>query len=60
MHDYFKIRRETIGVKPSFAINQIHLDLPDHVLENPIITRLTKLSIDLIIIENDIYSYNVE
>lgn len=57
---YFEVRRETIGVKPSFAINQIHLDIPDYVFESPIITRLTNLSIDMILIGNDIYSYNVE
>ncbi|KAI3395183.1 hypothetical protein diail_1677 [Diaporthe ilicicola] len=57
---YFEARRETIGAKPSFAINQIHLDLPDHIVESPIITRLADLSTDMIIIGNDIYSYNVE
>lgn len=60
MHDYFEVRRETIGAKPSFAINQINLDIPDHVLENAIITRLTNLCIDMMIIGNDICSYNVE
>ncbi|KKY32392.1 putative terpene synthase metal binding domain protein [Diaporthe ampelina] len=57
---YFEIRRETIGAKPSFAINQIHLDLPDGVVESPIITRLVTLCIDMLIIGNDICSYNVE
>lgn len=60
IQNYFEVRRETIGVKPSFAINQIYLDLPDHVFESPIITRLTNLSIDMIITGNDLFSYNVE
>lgn len=58
--NYFEIRRDTIGVKPSYAINQIHLDLPDRVFESPLIARLTNLSIDMILISNDLYSYNVE
>lgn len=60
IQNYFEVRRETIGVKPSFAINQIYLDLPDYVFESPIITRLTNLSIDMIITGNDLFSYNVE
>lgn len=60
MQTYFEVRRDTIGAKPSFAINQIHLDLPDHIFESPIITRLTNLCIDMIIMGNDLCSYNVE
>lgn len=60
IHSYFEIRRETIGAKPSFAINQIRLDLPDHVIGSPIITRLVTLCIEMLIIGNDICSYNVE
>jgi hypothetical protein len=57
---YFDVRRDTIGAKPSFAINEIHLNIPDEVMEDPIIKTLTSTSIDMLIIGNDLCSYNVE
>ncbi|KAF7296929.1 Terpene cyclase [Mycena indigotica] len=57
---YFKVRRETIGAKPSFAVNEIHLNIPDEVMADPIVVKLTDLSIDALIIGNDLCSYNVE
>lgn len=57
---YFEVRRETIGAKPSFAINEVHLNLPDHVLDHPVIKSLTVSCIDMLIIGNDLCSYNVE
>lgn len=57
---YFELRRETTGVKPSIVMCEIHMNLPDEVIEDPIISRLMILCNDFIIIENDIYSYNVE
>jgi Delta6-protoilludene synthase len=57
---YFDVRRDTIGAKPSFAINEVHFNLPDHVIEHPIIKSLTASCIDMLIIGNDLCSYNVE
>ncbi|KAF8912642.1 terpenoid synthase [Mucidula mucida] len=57
---YFEIRRETIGVKPSFIMAGLHLSLPDMVMDDPVIKELTILAIDMVYIANDIYSYNVE
>ncbi len=57
---YFEIRRETIGVKPSFIMTGLHLSLPDMVMDDPVIKELTILAIDMVYIANDIYSYNVE
>ncbi|KAH0584468.1 hypothetical protein H2248_010004 [Termitomyces sp. 'cryptogamus'] len=58
--EYFHVRRKTVGVKPSLALFQFGLNLPDDVLEDPIIERLTNACIDMIILDNDLYSYNVE
>jgi hypothetical protein len=57
---YFEVRRDTIGAKPSFAINEVHMNLPDDVIEHPVIQSLTAAAIDMLIIGNDICSYNVE
>ncbi|KJZ76904.1 hypothetical protein HIM_03781 [Hirsutella minnesotensis 3608] len=57
---YFEIRRETIGARPSFVINQIHDNFPDDIMQHPVIESLTLLCIDMLIIGNDLYSYNVE
>ncbi|KAK3301877.1 terpenoid synthase [Chaetomium strumarium] len=63
VHDidsFTKLRRETIGTLPSFALLEIRFNIPDHVMEHPTIQRLTDLCTDLISIGNDLYSYNVE
>jgi hypothetical protein len=50
--DYLELRRLTIGAKPSFAICEMGMDLPDEVFYHPFIVELTECSIDLIIIGN--------
>ena len=57
---YFRVRRDTIGAKPSFAINEIHMNIADEVFEHSIIKTLTATAIDMLIIGNDLVSYNVE
>ncbi|GJJ08045.1 hypothetical protein Clacol_002252 [Clathrus columnatus] len=60
IEDYFKIRRNTIGAKPSFAICEMYMNIPEEVMRHPVIKKLRELAIDTIIIGNDLYSYNVE
>lgn len=57
---YFEVRRNTIGAKPSFAICELYMNLPDTVLCHPVIMKLTELCIDMLIIGNDLCSYKVE
>jgi hypothetical protein len=57
---YFAIRRENTGLKPSYAIIEVHLNLPERVHSDPIIERLYLAAVDLILIANDVYSYNIE
>ncbi|KAL0579187.1 hypothetical protein V5O48_002809 [Marasmius crinis-equi] len=57
---YFQIRRKTIGALPSFAVLEIHMNLPEEVFDDPVITRLADLAVDMIILTNDFCSYNVE
>ncbi len=57
---YFAVRRRTIGVQPSLTICEIYLNIPDDIMKHPVITKLSELCIDLTLIDNDLYSYNVE
>ena len=57
---YFELRRDTIGAKPSFAILEVKMDIPEKVMHDSSITTLTAACIDMLIIGNDLCSYNVE
>ncbi|KAI0660148.1 terpenoid synthase [Cubamyces menziesii] len=57
---YLAVRRENIGAKPSFALMEMDMNLPDESLGHPVVVDLTTWAIDMIIIGNDIVSYNVE
>jgi hypothetical protein len=50
--EYLDLRRRTIGAKPSFDLLLLPLELPDHILDHPVITELAQLSIDMIILAN--------
>ncbi|KAH8585340.1 terpenoid synthase [Bisporella sp. PMI_857] len=60
INSYFLLRRETIGTLPSFALIELHYNIPDHVMKHPTIEYLTELCTDMISIGNDLYSYNTE
>jgi hypothetical protein len=57
---YLDIRRDNGGVKPSFAIIELSMNLPDRFQSDPVIERLTMAANDMITISNDVYSYNIE
>lgn len=52
IEDYFPVRHDTIGTKPSFVLLHFSLDLPDRVFDNPAIVRLTNACIDMLILGN--------
>ncbi|KAF7334898.1 Terpene cyclase [Mycena sanguinolenta] len=57
---YLQLRRGTIGVRPSFDFFLLTDDLPDSAVDHPHIERLACGAIDMTILANDLYSYNVE
>ncbi|KAJ7650985.1 terpenoid synthase [Roridomyces roridus] len=57
---YMLVRRGTIGAKPAFVLCEMHMNIPDDIMEHPVVVRLSELCIDAIIISNDLCSYNVE
>ncbi|KAL4256105.1 Isoprenoid synthase domain superfamily protein [Pleurotus pulmonarius] len=60
IEDYFTVRRGSIGAAPSIAIGALYLNIPQETLDHPVISKLTEICIDMIIIGNDMYSYKVE
>jgi len=60
IQSYLTLRRFTIGAEPSFVLNAMHMDLPDHVVSHATLKRLEQLATDMIILGNDIVSYDRE
>ncbi|KAI0331578.1 terpenoid synthase [Cubamyces sp. BRFM 1775] len=49
-----------VGARSSFALLEMEMNLPDEALGHPVMVDLTTWAIDMLIIGNDIVSYNVE
>ncbi|KAF8163642.1 isoprenoid synthase domain-containing protein [Crassisporium funariophilum] len=62
LESYIDVRRDTSGCKPCWALIEyaLDIDLPDFVIEHPIIEALNQGTNDLVTWSNDIFSYNVE
>lgn len=52
MTSYFELRRKTIGVLSSFNMLEMDTEIPDEVLEHPVIVELLSLTVDLTIVAN--------
>ncbi|KAF4583483.1 Sesquiterpene synthase 2 [Pleurotus pulmonarius] len=62
LESYIALRRDTSGCKPCWALIEYanNLDIPDEVMDHPIIRSLGEAANDLVTWSNDIFSYNVE
>lgn len=62
LESYIALRRDTSGCKPCWALIEYayNLDIPDEVMEHPLILSLGEATNDLVTWSNDIFSYNVE
>ncbi|KAG1874838.1 isoprenoid synthase domain-containing protein [Suillus subluteus] len=58
--DYIKLRRDTCAAKPAIALYEMGMDLPDEVLYHPVVVELTECITELMLIDNDMISYNRE
>ncbi|EPS94572.1 hypothetical protein FOMPIDRAFT_84975 [Fomitopsis schrenkii] len=58
VEDYFAIQRDTLGFRPLYAL--MVLELPDEVVYHPAIVEMVICVIDMLIIDNDLISYNME
>ncbi|KAI6031314.1 terpenoid synthase [Pisolithus microcarpus] len=57
---YLSIRRRTIGAQSAFAICEFDLNLVDEVYYHPAVTELIDCVAELMLIDNDLASYNRE
>ncbi|KZT69830.1 terpenoid synthase [Daedalea quercina L-15889] len=62
IESYIIDRRDTSGCRPAFDLIEysMGIDLPEYVLEDPVIVALSNASNDLVAWSNDLFSYNVE
>ncbi|KAL5510886.1 hypothetical protein ACEPAG_4643 [Sanghuangporus baumii] len=58
--EYLKHRRGNVGTRPSFVPLELDMDLQDEVFYHPAVMDLTQNITDMIIIDNDLVSYNKE
>ncbi|KAG8908273.1 hypothetical protein FRB99_007806 [Tulasnella sp. 403] len=59
---FIELRRDTGALKMCFAMGEfgLNLDLPDEVFECPLIRIMEDCANDVVVLSNDIYSYNIE
>ncbi|KZV99788.1 putative terpene cyclase [Exidia glandulosa HHB12029] len=61
VEEYFTLRRLTAGAHAILILLQLGMCVRnDNAFEDPTVLRLETLTIDMIILGNDLYSYNVE
>ncbi|PPQ85717.1 hypothetical protein CVT25_002468 [Psilocybe cyanescens] len=58
--EYFILRRDTCGAKPSFSFHGLGLRIPNEVFEHPLVISMLEGATDLIAITNDMHSYGLE
>lgn len=49
---YIDARRRTSGVKPSFSIIELGLDIPDEVMSHPAIQGMISAAVDMVAFSN--------
>jgi len=60
VEDYFILRRDTCGAKPSFSFFGLGLRIPNEVFEHPLVISMLESATDLIAVTNDMHSYGLE
>ncbi|KAF8137232.1 isoprenoid synthase domain-containing protein [Boletus edulis] len=62
LESYITLRRDTSGCKPSWVLIEYayHLNIPDEVMDHPIICGIGEATNDFVAWSNDIFSYDVE
>ncbi|KDQ58520.1 hypothetical protein JAAARDRAFT_129042 [Jaapia argillacea MUCL 33604] len=62
LESYIALRRDTSGCRPCSALISCanRLDIPDEVINHPVVRALEDATNDLVTWSNDIFSYNVE
>ncbi|KAJ7231163.1 terpenoid synthase [Mycena haematopus] len=58
--NYLDIRTRNIAAYACFVPGELHLNLPDYVFHNPVLADLKRIAAHLLILNNDLMSYNKE
>ncbi|PIL37690.1 terpene synthase [Ganoderma sinense ZZ0214-1] len=57
---YMEARRMDSGVRVCFSPNELQLSIPDEAFYHPVVKELRDASVDLVVLDNDVASYNRE
>ncbi|KAJ8483026.1 hypothetical protein ONZ51_g4967 [Trametes cubensis] len=57
---YLQVRLESIGIRVFYAVCGLPLSIPDEVFDDPLFVELQYLGSELLLLDNDIISYNRE
>ncbi|KAG8868414.1 hypothetical protein FRB97_007559, partial [Tulasnella sp. 331] len=62
IESFIQLRRDNGALKMCFAMGEfsLGLNIPDEVLQHPLIKIMEDASNDVVVLSNDIYSYNIE
>ncbi|KAJ7274930.1 isoprenoid synthase domain-containing protein [Mycena rebaudengoi] len=60
LDEYMKQRTRNVGVLPLFVLHELAFDLPDGVFYHPVINNLRDCVVKMLILDNDMLSYNKE
>ncbi|KAF7376984.1 Terpene cyclase [Mycena sanguinolenta] len=58
--EYIILRRRTIGLHPSYPMQELGMDLVDEIWNHPVIDELRRIAVDIVLLDNDICSYKKE
>ncbi|KAJ8593639.1 terpenoid synthase, partial [Rhizopogon salebrosus TDB-379] len=60
IQSYINMRRDNSAIKPSLVLIEIGLDIPEEVLSHPAIEVIYTATSDMVWIDNDMTSFNIE
>ncbi|KAF8168816.1 terpenoid synthase [Mycena galopus ATCC 62051] len=58
--EYMILRRRTIGLHPSYPMQELGMDLTDEIWNHLVIAELRCIAVDIVLLDNDICSYRKE
>jgi len=60
IEEYLRLTRLTAGGYPAFVGVEAGLNIPNEVMEHPVMKSLCALAAESLVLTNDMYSYNIE
>ncbi|KAH8084313.1 isoprenoid synthase domain-containing protein [Cristinia sonorae] len=60
VEDFLKDRSESAGMQPAWVCMEFGLELPQQAVQHPTVIKLVSLANQMIVFDNDLYSYDKE